>query len=387
VATYDLDGDPGGGVEQRRKIIYSSTLWNTHQDIAWLDDGRGILIAGSGPAILDRDQLWYLSYPEGSMRQITKDTTSYVTVSAARNGRRAVSSTWRVMTSIWSEDAASRELRQIKPESESIDWTSLSSSPDGRIYFMRYRENGTGIYSMDRNGGDEKEIISDNRIRGQVTATSDGNSLITNIWFPDIAGYRLYRTNIDGSNEVRLTDMVNGHDRNFSIADDGTIAFQRWKWVPPSEIKETSVEGGKVKDLDLGPDVDRYNPSISPDGKYLAYTSVVKDENTGKRRTFLRVVELINGEPGEKVFEKEMEAGETRWWPDSKSIVFAKPDANGNLFRLDLSDKKESQITNFQNAAITGDFDVSRDGKQIFIMRLTVSAGVVMISDVTGGNQ
>lgn len=382
VATYDLDNDGGGNVEQRRKIIYSSTLWNTHGDIVWLNDGRGILIAGSGPSILDRNQLWHLSYPDGSLRQITKDTTNYVSIGASGDGRRALSSTGKVMTSIWSADAASKALRQIKPDSATMASGSLSAAPNGRTYFLRRREDGTGIYSIDSNGGDEKEVIFDKRLRGQVIATSDGKSLISNLWFPEIAGFRLYRADINGSDEERLTEMVNGHDRNFSVADDGTIAFERWKWVPPSQIKEMSIEGGDVKDLNLDPDVNRYYPSISPDGAHLAYTSVVKNEGSGKPRTLLRIVEINNGEPGKKIFEKEMDAGRTRWWPDSRSIVFAKNESNGNLFRLDLADRKETQVTNFQGVAYTDAFDVSKDGKQILIMRITYSAGVVMLSDV-----
>ena len=142
-------------------------------------------------------------------------------------------------------------------------------------------------------------------------------------------------------------------------------------------------EGGEAEKIDLGSSNGDADPSLSPDGKYLAYEQTIEDKDSGKSRTSIRVVEFSDGKAGKLVLEKDVVVPRIRWTPESDAIIYEKAAEGSNLFKLTLSDQTETQISDFNLKADTSDFTWTPDGKSILAFRGTASFNLVMIKDVT----
>lgn len=71
-----------------------------------------------------------------------------------------------------------------------------------------------------------------------------------------------------------------------------------------------------------------------------------------------------------------------RWTPDSRSILYLKSeDGVSNLRIQAIAGGPPKQLSHFHGSLIHG-FDLSRDGKQLAIERVTESDHVVLIRDV-----
>jgi len=83
------------------------------------------------------------------------------------------------------------------------------------------------------------------------------------------------------------------------------------------------LAGGEAEKIDLGPsDGDYWSPSLSPDGKYLAYVKWIEDKTSGKRKSFIKVVEFGNGKAGKLILEKEISVPRIRWTPGSDALIY-----------------------------------------------------------------
>jgi serine/threonine protein kinase len=383
LATYELEG---GGADALSKI-YVGPVWATNRQIVWLNSGEGILIRGMGPKFLSRNQLWYVSYPDGKLRQVTNDTTQYVTISLSADGKNIVSVARNGLGSLWSVDMNSKSARQIMAGRQDVRGP-LSVGANDRIYIARNQENKAGIYSIDFEGRDEQEIVMGASNWSSINAYGDGKNLIVSRWIPETASRQIFRINADGTGEQQLTQMKNGHDRNISVADDGTIVFERWKWVPPSEILMIPPGGGEAKPIKLEPDAKNDSLAISPNGEFLAYVASVRKDGTGKPQNLVRIVEFKNGVIGKKVLEREFNPDRIRWSPDSQSIVVGNR-ISDNLSRIFLSGQSDAQITDFTDLGetFTGNFAFSRDGSRLFVQRWTFSTKIVRLRDTSGSEE
>ena len=78
----------------------------------------------------------------------------------------------------------------------------------------------------------------------------------------------------------------------------------------------------------------------------------------------------------------DIAAGTIRWTPDSRSLLYVKSEGGvSNLWSQPISGDSPKQMTHF-NSLLIGDFDLSRDGKQLVMSRGTANRDVVLIRDV-----
>jgi Tol biopolymer transport system component len=120
-------------------------------------------------------------------------------------------------------------------------------------------------------------------------------------------------------------------------------------------------------------------PSISPDGKLIAY--VDSDERAGSPDRI--VVSPFDGGEPVKTFElpPTFEHAVVRWTPNGRTLTY--PDSRDgveNIWGQPLEGGTPRQITDFKSEAI-GLFDWSRDGKQLALWRGTQNQNVVLIRD------
>lgn len=159
---------------------------------------------------------------------------------------------------------------------------------------------------------------------------------------------------------------------------DGTAESQSTN----SDLYLYELANGKTLNVTegmLGYDQD---PVFSPDGHYLAWTSMERPGYESDR-TRLMVLDLRTNERRELTEGWTYEANAPKWAPDSKSLYFqSATDFTYQLFQIGLNDKKPRRITSGQHDY--GDFKVA--GNQLIATRVAMDMpGEVYAVDAQSG--
>src|SRR5438445_3897752 len=188
--------DAAGG---KRNLFFTSKTRFTGSPV-WLPDGTGLLILQNNPAF-SRAQVAFVSYPEGKLFPVTRDTNNYFNLSVASDGHTfttvlsqahidlyliaaGASSTQASQLTFgapvdnlsWSSDgqiilAEDGRLDLLNPDSkvktplltQQISWAgSPSSCSNGRVAFSAQPsgENHLNIWSVDASGGNLKQMTA-----------------------------------------------------------------------------------------------------------------------------------------------------------------------------------------------------------------------------------
>lgn len=193
----------------------------------------------------------------------------------------------------------------------------------------------------------------------------------------------------DGNALTGITDIMEGEPYESPMKPFGGV--ESFSWTPDSKkIAYTSrKKTGKDYALSTNSDIYLYtpetkdtvnltvgmmgydtNPSFSPDGKYMAWTSMERDGyESDKNRLF-----ILNLETGEKNYltdNFDYSVDMFSWSPDGNSIYFITAyQGEEHIFNVKLSDKSIEQIT-------TGYYDYASlspvDDKNLIAMRHSLS--------------
>jgi Tol biopolymer transport system component len=177
---------------------------------------------------------------------------------------------------------------------------------------------------------------------------------------------------IDGSNPVQLTS--NGAGQMSDISPDG-----KWAFYTSPGIRKIPVGGGESVELPT-----RHStgyPSVSPDGKLIAY--YYRERQPGAKFK-IAVMPSGGGQPlwtfdtqGEDFWTFDI-----RWTTDGKALLY-EADHNGvsNIWLKLLNGGPPKQLTDFQSDAILA-FDLSADGKNLICSRGGWTFDLVLVRDV-----
>ena len=135
--------------------------WRDLVDFTWLPDGSGFLIAAQDKTGMPI-QLWNVSYPSGKVRRISNDLSDYYSVSVSANGRAVVAAQQNPVSEIWvglakSPDNAKQISSGRLDGSHGIAWT-----PDDRIVYVANHSNNFGLFIVDADGGNARQLSVDN---------------------------------------------------------------------------------------------------------------------------------------------------------------------------------------------------------------------------------
>lgn len=260
-------------------------------------------------------------------------------VAWTRNPRRLIACDRRpdggpVSLYIVSTDSGTR--RQLtKPER--FGDLSPAVSPDGRrLAFTRATSPGRReIFVLDLSqdvtpAGDPRQVSDFHRRIDTLTWTSDGRELIFSAEGPGGGSRYLYRIAASGSGSVRELADIRVEGTQPSISPDGrSLAYSRrtaeqssiWRLEPFSQKKpeRLAVSMGKDWTADVSPDCQRIVFASSWSGPPELWVSAI-DGSDLKRAALL-------GETG---------AHAPRWSPDGRKVVFeARPDEQWDLYIVD----------------------------------------------------
>jgi eukaryotic-like serine/threonine-protein kinase len=379
VGQYGFEGAPRVievDLETRTEKPITSSKWGNMRGVAWLPDGKGLLLTASeetSPIL----QIWYISYPTGEPHRITNSAMNHFSLSLSSDGTQLISDASWAPTSIWAlpVTAASSD-RYLSVDTDSgkqinvtnfvgltlFNFLRLSWTPDARIVYVSQESGNADIWSMKADGSDRKQLTIDPHSDTWPEVSPDGRSIL---FMSDRSGAEIiWRMDIDGGNQTRL---IGDPMELFPVfSPDGKFIYYSSSDSGKETIWKMAITGGErtqvISDTSAG-------QAPSPDGKLLAYY------NSGKI-----LVVPIDGGPPIKTFDGDN--GKLQWSPDGRALTYlVNRDFVPNLWIQPLDGGEARQLTNFTSQGISN-YAWSRDGKQIAVARTSFKSDIVLISDV-----
>ena len=200
-------------------------------------------------------------------------------------------------------------------------------------------------------------------------------------WAEPGARSRIYAFPLSGGKvagpERRVTGTLTGDSpskpfgggEEIAVSADGRTVYFALREGGPKEPTSTDLDiyaapaDGSAQPSNLTADNDGTDnlPTLSPDGRFLAYVSMARAGYEADRQV-LKVRDLVTGQTRALTANWDRSVGSIAWAPDGRSIVVDAQDVMENpLFRVDLATGKVTRLTGsgtFHNATVLRDGSV-----------------------------
>jgi eukaryotic-like serine/threonine-protein kinase len=347
--------------------------WARVGRVIWLADGSGLIMTAQPEFSSIGTQIWFLPYPGGQAQRITNDLNAYGEVSLGLTSDSRTVATIQIVnaSSIWTAAANEDETRArlvVKTNlPETVAW-----SPDGKIVYASRTGENWDIWISNSEGSESKQLTADAFIDQQPSVSGDGRYIV---FQSNRSGARnIWRIDADGSSPKQLTQGSHDDASPVCSPDGRFVVFmsaRSGKW----SIWKVGIEGGSPVQLT---DQAAQLPSISPDGKSIAY--FYSDEHANNQPK-LGIIPFEGGEQRETVdLPRSVQPIAFAWMPDGRSVAYL-DNASGilNVWTQPIDRSAPKQLTNFKSEFITS-FAISRDGK-IAAYRFSATRDIVLIKD------
>jgi eukaryotic-like serine/threonine-protein kinase len=335
----------------------------------WMPDGNGLLgLVHEQDTNLHQLQIGFLSYPQGKISPITRDTNIYSELSIAANGQALATILSEEHWNLLVEPSSGGEARTVAPSNQNTNFTWTA---DGQLV----GDQRTLLSRVDPATG-AKSVITpeEGHPNGNPSACVDGRFIVFELLFHGGPGNdNIWRVDPSGGNLKQLTT---------GKRDQLPVCSSDSRWVYYIEEKDeaklarVSIDGGTSQIISELP-ISYRSIDISPDGKLAAFATL---EHTGEHKQKLALVATDSGQAQMMEFERPL-FGFLRFAHDGKAVVYTTR-SNGvdNLWLQPLDGSKGKQITNFTSERIY-DFHWSFDGKQLALVRGHTDSDVVLIRE------
>jgi eukaryotic-like serine/threonine-protein kinase len=363
-------------VADRTQKNLSAHAWGYVRQLAWLGNGRGLVMSARGQEESGIFHIWYVSYPDGIERRVTGGLNGQTGVSVSADSRQIVtveessfsSSIWRI--------PATRSQDSALVVSGFSGWSAPVWTRADRIAFEEELDGRRSIWTIDTNGANRKQLtLTGNNY--DHTVSRNGQRVA---WISDRNGSpAIWTMDMDGGN---LGMVVKASGESFpQLSPDGKwIAFtaigsERW-----TTLWRVASEGGQPIELNSKL---WQRPVISPDGKWIAGFYADHQLSTQKFPESIAIIRIDGGQPRKLLpipLSVSLAAG-IRWSPDGRQLTYVNRGKGGDdIWSFRLNDESLHQITNFHGIALIS-FDWSPDGKQLAFSRGVQTRDVVLIED------
>jgi Tol biopolymer transport system component/DNA-binding winged helix-turn-helix (wHTH) protein len=339
----------------------------------WMPDGSGLVFPGSRPRV--GTQIYFLDFPTGEVRRITKELSSYGNygMGISGDGNTLVADLWGSEAQLWAIDASGATMRAEQLTNGTSDGArGLASLSNGQIVYSTRAGDDDDLWILhEERGGGRREgrpLTADAFSEGEICAAADNDFFI---FASDRAGAsHLFRTDADGSNLKQITFGEGYEDAPDCSPDGKFVVYNR-----NGSVWKVSAEGGEPVRLT---DYECVAPSIAPDGNFFA---CIQSTGVQIKNSTLAVVTIDGGAPVKTfdVIPFGFYYRPPRWTPDGGAIVFKKTDRQtGNLWRQNLAGGEPKQITDFKSEVIFN-HAFTRDGEKLLVSRGKFAANTVLL--------
>jgi serine/threonine protein kinase len=362
---------------------FGERTWMSLGSFSWLKDKSGFYFLAKA-SVQDQKQIWFFSYPDQQVRQITSDSSGYSVMSISADGATIAASKVDIISSLWSFNPQNKEMTQVVSENRMMQGVGgLMHLPDGRILVAKTEGTRTNLWTMDEEGRNEKVLMSEGGDNIHPAISPDGKFLVFSSNYQD--GWKIWKADIDGKNAVRLSRQASmGDFRPQVLPDNKTVVFERrLDNIMKAKLMKVSIDGGDEQPVFGESQTSDAFPNVSDDGKRLAFTTQLFDAKNLTFQNILKIAEIkeTGVEP-----PKEAKIGNIswnyRWAKDGKTLTYMGVEGIPNIFdfAVDGNNSKPRQLTNFNSGMILN-FDWTNDGKRLFIVRGIFNSDLILIKD------
>jgi Tol biopolymer transport system component/DNA-binding winged helix-turn-helix (wHTH) protein len=343
----------------------SREKWDGCGRMEFTFDNKGLVFTGTrkGESLTTgRDQVYYLSLDNGEARRLTNDGNrqEISSLGVTRSGDILVVPLNR-SSQLWSMDAngKSETAHQIT-RGQADGRAGIAPLPDGRIGYTARAGDSLGVWIANGDGSGAKQIISDPPQIEEIRASADGKYFY--FCSRSDGDPRLFRSATDGSDIKRILGDES-FDVDSSISPDGNWIVYNSMVSDGNVVKRTlrlaPAAGGDS--LQLTKAAEARNPHFSPDGKYVSF---VNGETIG-------FVTVPNGDVVSTFTTRQeplLNVG-ARWMPDGKALVYiVRQKSVGNLWKQPIDGSPAAPLTDFTSGEIYN-FAFSSDGQRLILAR------------------
>ncbi|MFZ0636151.1 MAG: protein kinase, partial [Candidatus Acidiferrales bacterium] len=350
-------------------------------ELAWLPDGRGILVDYARGNEVEHAQLGFVSYPSAQFHTLTNDTNNYGTLTVSEDGKSIATVSSKVARSLYVLPASGGRPGSpspVLPASQNIPSFGWASGSDVLV------ADQDKLIRVSLDGSNQRTLVSDpGSIIGSPITCAAGRYIV----FPwsDHAGEKaqhLWRIDADGSLQQLTFGKLDGQP-SCPVDGDWIYFFDS----SAERIERVSVRGGNAEPLPATV-IPNSHPEgyarISPDGKVLAFGVTFLDLATRKYRPELFTLNLDAGPnaPPREVPIDPNASGYGAFTPDGKSICFWKS-GDMNIWTQPLDGSKPRQLTDFppmQNVYVYAPA-WSPDGKRLALLTNTWTSDAIILHD------
>ena len=351
--------------------------------IAWMNDGKGLIYTPYAADMGQRYQIRYAAYPSGEIQNVTNDLSSYEDFSLAADSQTMVAVQRQYSMGIWltvADDFSSSVSINSKTAADDGE-RGLTWTRDGKIVFVSSEGGAQNIWRMEADGSNPKPLTTDYKV-GKISPTlSIGGDAITfsgRAVDPTtkelIPGNTLFQMDSDGQNVRRVVAESDVAFAAASANQDWVVYTSRAGGI--FRIWKTPLKGGEAVKLT---DVDSISPAISPDGKFVAYFIREKDKPIR-----LGIISIDGGPPLHILdlpATTNSDAG-IAWNKSGNGVLFVNTlGTTSNVWTQSLSGSKPTALTAFKEFQIAK-FALNPEGNRLAVSRGSRNRDIVLIKNV-----
>jgi|ERR1041384_4113858 serine/threonine protein kinase len=327
----------GFDVKNGSEKLLSDQPWFAILQVGWQDDMSALIISARDQATAPV-RLWRITYPGGTLHQITTDLAEYRGVSLAGRDILTVRSEWTwelVVTDVEKNSAQPSTIASGVGLNYGVTWAG-----NKRIVFSAMAQDSLNISRIDADGSNQVQLTVKSKDNYSPAASSDGRFVV---FSSNRTGhYDIWRMNVeDGSDLKQLTSS----DGNFYPAVSPDNQWVSYDNQPEKEksVWKVPLEGGNAIKV-----ADRYRmPAFSPDSRFIAARyDLISGTND---------VALLFADTGE--LWKKIQIPNFDWqrvqWPSQNTLTYVeKHDGYPSIWSLDLVTGERKLLTKFNRNQI-----------------------------------
>jgi Tol biopolymer transport system component len=345
------------------------TLYQTPNYVGravWLPDGSGLLFVMAENFPNSPGQLWSISYPQGEVRRLTNDLTNYGLASLAltQDAKTIAAVQTTLHQELWvAPGGNSDHATQIPFNGEPF---RISSASGDRLIVQ---DQHAQAFTLHTDGSGQAPLLTGRQLGSlydcgpNALIWSETRDETVNVWKADA----------DGSNAAQLT-----HEKRATLpvcTPDGKSFVY---WNPPNEYVQDINASAPPRKIDDVASTSYGRLHISPDGKLLTTLGFVK----GPPERMAFIFAPLDGGTPRYLFEGVPSAATwLDWSPDGQAVDYALLRRGAaNVWRQPMAGGPYQQLTKFTTTVMSS-FRWSPDGKNLYVVRGTRSADIILLRD------
>jgi serine/threonine protein kinase len=359
-------------VSGKQQTIISSTE-KRFADLTWMPDESGLLVLFTEVKTKNQ-QIAFISYPGGRLRNITRDTNSYSGLSVSRDGKTLTAVQIEKSFKLYTVPSRERTEEHATPiTSRGVDY-QFAWADDKNLILEDY--DSYKYYQLnDRGEGKTLLLEGAQYFAAGVGSCQTGRYIVFMARDPKSSTGEVTVWRFDTKNNDILKLTVGPFDASPICSPDGRWVYYVSPNPPKPKIQRVSIDGGAsktVSEMFVFPEID-----ISSDGASLGFFSGpgfgMISTQTGK------VVKKFPLDP--RWGSSSGQATHPHFTSDGKALAYT-IHVNGvdNIWAQPLDGTPAHPITSFTSEEIV-DFHWSPSGDRLGIVRGRTESNVVLIRD------